>query len=97
MQGRNARHRCRPADGQRYGVTTSGQIGTLDPKAGVFTKKADLSEKLKAGIVATVDSNPPPTAYALWAPTAPVFVNVDDGKVTVDGSHRRLFIFSHPV
>jgi hypothetical protein len=34
----------RPADGMLYGVTTDGQVGTLDAKTGVFTTKADLSE-----------------------------------------------------
>ncbi len=48
----------RPADGMLYGVTADGQVGTLDPKTGVFTKKADLSEKLKAGVTATIDFNP---------------------------------------
>lgn len=79
----------RPADGALYGVTADGQVGTLDPKTGVFTKKADLSEKLKAGVVATIDFNPAADRLRLMASDGTSLrANVDDGKVTVDGSHK---------
>jgi len=79
----------RPADGMLYGVTTDGQIGTLDPKTGVFTKKADLSEKLKAGVTATIDFNPAADRLRVMGSDGTSHrVNVDDGKVTVDGSHK---------
>ncbi len=79
----------RPADGQLYGVTANGQVGTLDPKTGVFTKKADLSEKLKAGVVATIDFNPAADRLRVMGSDGTSHrVNVDDGKVTVDGSHK---------
>jgi len=79
----------RPADGALYGVTTDGQVGTLDPKTGVFTKKADLSEKLKAGGVAIIDFNPAADRLRLMSSDGTSHrANVDDGKVTVDGSHK---------
>jgi hypothetical protein len=79
----------RPADGMLYGVTTNGQVGTLDPKTGVFTKKADLSEKLKAGVTATIDFNPAADRLRIMGSDGTSHrVNVDDGKVTVDGSHK---------
>lgn len=79
----------RPADGMLYGVTADGQIGTLDPKTGVFTKKADLSEKLKAGVTATIDFNPAADRLRIMGSDGTSHrVNVDDGKVTVDGSHK---------
>lgn len=79
----------RPADGQLYAVTTTGQVGTIDPKTGVFTKKSDLSEKLKQGVVATIDFNPAADRLRLMASDGTSHrANVDDGKVTVDGSHK---------
>jgi hypothetical protein len=79
----------RPADGQLWGVTVDGQVGTLDPKTGVFTKKADLSDKLKAGNVATIDFNPAADRLRLMSADGTSHrANVDDGKVTVDGSHK---------
>jgi hypothetical protein len=79
----------RPADGQLYGVTTDGQVGTLDPKTGVFTKKADLSEKLKAGVTATIDFNPAADRLRIMGSDGTSLrANVDDGKVVVDGSHK---------
>jgi hypothetical protein len=79
----------RPADGMLYGVTATGQIGTLDPKTGVFTKKSDLSEKLKPGVAATIDFNPAADRLRVMASDGTSHrVNVDDGKVTVDGSHK---------
>jgi outer membrane protein assembly factor BamB len=79
----------RPADGMLYGVSTDGQVGTLDPKTGVFTKKADLSEKLKAGVTATIDFNPAADRLRIMGSDGTSLrANVDDGKVTVDGSHK---------
>lgn len=79
----------RPADGLLWAVTSNGQVGTLDPKTGVFTKKADLSEKLKAGVVATVDFNPAADRLRIMGSDGTSHrVNVEDGKVTVDGSHK---------
>lgn len=79
----------RPADGMLYGVTTDGQVGTLDPKTGEFTKKAELSEKLKAGVTATVDFNPAADRLRIMGSDGTSHrANVDDGKVIVDGSHK---------
>jgi hypothetical protein len=79
----------RPADGMLYGVTSNGQVGTLDPKTGVFTKKADLSEKLKSGVTATIDFNPAADRLRIMGSDGTSHrVNVDDGKVIVDGAHK---------
>jgi len=79
----------RPADGMLYGVTTDGQVGTLNPKTGEFTKKAELSEKLKAGVTATVDFNPAADRLRIMGSDGTSHrANVDDGKVIVDGSHK---------
>lgn len=79
----------RPADGMLYGVTADGQVGTLDPKTGAFTKKSDLSEKLKAGGTPTIDFNPAADRLRLMSSDGTSHrANVDDGKVTVDGSHK---------
>lgn len=79
----------RPADGMLYGVTADGQVGTLDPKTGAFTKKADLSEKLKAGVTPTIDFNPAADRLRIMGSDGTSHrVNVDDGKVIVDGSHK---------
>jgi hypothetical protein len=79
----------RPADGMLYGVTADGQVGTLDPKTGVFTKKSELSEKLKAGVAATIDFNPAADRLRLMNTDGTSHrANVDDGKVTIDGSHK---------
>ncbi len=78
----------RPADGMLYGVTDDGMIVTIDTKTGVSTKKAELSEKVKGGTV-TVDFNPAADRLRIMSSDGTSHrVNVDDGKVTVDGSHK---------
>lgn len=79
----------RPADGMLYGVTDKGWIVTIDIKTGAATQKAELSEKLKGGVVATVDFNPAADRLRIMGSDGTSHrVNVDDGKVTVDGSHK---------
>jgi hypothetical protein len=79
----------RPADGMLYGVTGNGWIVTIDIKTGAATQKAELSEKLKAGVVATVDFNPAADRLRIMGSDGTSHrVNVDDGKVTVDSSHK---------
>lgn len=76
----------RPADGMLYAVTADGGIYTVDAKTGAATMKSKLSETLKAGNTITVDFNP--VADRLRIITSEgvnLRVNVDDGKVTVDG------------
>ena len=51
--------------------------------------KSKLSETLKAGVVATVDFNPVADRLRVMGSDGTSHrVNVDDGKVTVDGSHK---------
>jgi len=77
----------RPADGALYAVTQDGGIYTVDAKTGAATMKSKLSETLKTGVTVTVDFNP--VADRLRIITSEgvnLRVNVDDGKVIVDGA-----------
>ena len=79
----------RPSDGMLYAVAADGGIYTVDAKTGAATMKSKLSETLKAGVTVTVDFNP--VADRLRIITSEgvnLRVNVDDGKATVDGSHK---------
>ncbi|MFL5000529.1 MAG: DUF4394 domain-containing protein [Xanthobacteraceae bacterium] len=79
----------RPADGLLYGVTVDGTIVTIDPQSGQATQKSKLSETLKAGVTATVDFNPVADRLRIMGSDGTSLrVNVDDGKATVDGSHK---------
>ncbi len=79
----------RPADGMLYGVSNDGAIVTIDPKSLQATPKSKLSETLKPGVTATVDFNPVADRMRLMGSDgANLRVNVDDGKATVDGSHK---------
>jgi hypothetical protein len=79
----------RPADGMLYGVTSDGNIVTVDPKTGQATQKSKLSETVKAGVMVTVDFNPVADRLRVMGSDGTSHrVNVDDGKVTVDGSHK---------
>jgi hypothetical protein len=79
----------RPADGMLYGVTPDGQIVTIDVKTLQATPKSKLSETLKAGVTVTVDFNPVADRLRIMGSDGTSLrVNVDDGKATVDGSHK---------
>jgi hypothetical protein len=79
----------RPADGMLYGVTTDGTIVTIDVKTGQATMKSKMSETLKPGVTATVDFNPVADRLrVMGSDGASLRINVDDGKATVDGSHK---------
>src|SRR5262245_28165772 len=79
----------RPADGMLYGVTGDGQIVTIDPKTLQATPKSKLSETLKPGVTVTVDFNPVADRMRIMGSDGTSLrVNVDDGKATVDGSHK---------
>ena len=79
----------RPADGMLYGVSKDGNIVTIDLKSGQTTMKSKLTETLKDGVVATVDFNPAANRLRVMGSDGTSHrINVDDGKVTVDGSHK---------
>jgi hypothetical protein len=79
----------RPADGMIYGVAGDGSIVTIDAKSGQATPKSKLSEMLKPGVTPTVDFNPVADRMrVMGSDGTSLRVNVDDGKVTVDGSHK---------
>ncbi len=79
----------RPSDGMLYGVTADGWIVTIDPKSGQAAQKSKLSESLKPGVVATADFNPVADRLRLMGSDGTSLrVNVEDGKATVDGSHK---------
>ena len=79
----------RPADGMLYAVTADGSIDTIDAKSGQATMKSKLSETLKAGVTVTVDFNPAADRLRMMSSDGTSLrINVDDGKVTVDGSHK---------
>jgi len=78
----------RPADNMLYGVTDDGGVYTIamDGKA---TKKSTLDTMLAKGTVATVDFNPAADRLrVMGADGTNLRANVDDGKVTKDGSHK---------
>jgi hypothetical protein len=79
----------RPADGMLYGVASDGAIVTIDAKTGQATAKSKLSEMLKPGVIATIDFNPVADRLrVMGSDGVSLRVNVDDGKATVDGSHK---------
>jgi len=79
----------RPADGMLYGVVGDGTIVTIDPKTGQATTKSKLSEAFKGSSDVTFDFNPAADRLRLMSSDGTSLrINVDDGKVTVDGSHK---------
>jgi hypothetical protein len=79
----------RPADGMLYGVAADGNIVTIDVKSGQATMKSKLSESWKQGVTTIVDFNPVADRMRLMSSDGmSLRVNVDDGKATVDGSHK---------
>ena len=79
----------RPADGMLYGVAGDGTIWTVDAKTGQATMKSKMSQTLKPGVIATVDFNPVADRLrVMGSDGTSLRVNVDDGMVTVDGSHK---------
>lgn len=79
----------RPADGMLYGVSMDGNVVIIDPKNGQTTMKSKLSEMVKSGGVVTVDWNPAADRLRIMSSDGTSHrVNIDDGKVTVDGPHK---------
>jgi outer membrane protein assembly factor BamB len=77
----------RPSDGKLYGLTADGVIVTVDAKTGKWEKKSQLSEKLPAGAMISVDFNPVADRMRIIASNGmSLRVNVDDGKAAVDGA-----------
>lgn len=78
----------RPADGMLYGLVADGTLYTIaaDGKA---TMKSKLDTMLKPGGKVTVDFNPVADRLRVMSSDGTSLrVNVDDGKVTTDGSHK---------
>lgn len=76
----------RPADGMLYGVTGTGTVYTIamDGKASM---KSKLETMLPAGVMATIDFNPAADRLrVIGSDGTSLRANVDDGKVTKDGS-----------
>jgi WD40 repeat protein len=79
----------RPADNMLYAVGADGGIYTVDLATGKATMKSKLEKTLAAGTWATVDFNPVADRMRLMSNDGTnLRVNVDDGKVTTDGSHK---------
>lgn len=79
----------RPADGALYGVTASGVVVKIDPATVAVTPKATLTETLADGVTATVDFNPAADKLRVMGSDGTSHrVDVDSGKVVVDGSHK---------
>lgn len=82
----------RPADGMLYAVGAEGGIYTVDLASGKATMKSKLDKTgetnwAKASV--TMDFNPVADRLRLMSNDGTnLRVNVDDGKVTVDGSHK---------
>jgi hypothetical protein len=79
----------RPADGMLYGITSDGNVFTIDVRTGQATKKSKLTEAWKRTSATTFDFNPVADRLRLMsAESVNLRINVDDGKVIVDGSHK---------
>jgi Domain of unknown function (DUF4394) len=79
----------RPADGMLYGVTSDGNIVTIDVASGKATVKSKLSEPWTRSTATTFDFNPAADRLRLMSSEGVSWrINVDDGKVIVDGSHK---------
>jgi Domain of unknown function (DUF4394) len=88
------------AAGWIIGLVDGKSIVTIDPasrkvaskvdvKTGQATMKSKMSEALKSGVTATVDFNPVADRLrVMGSDGTSLRVNVDDGKATVDGSHK---------
>jgi hypothetical protein len=79
----------RPVDGMLYGIAGDGSIVTIDPKSGQTAMKSKLGETWKSGVTTTFDFNPAADRLRLMGSDGTSLrINVDDGKTTVDGSHK---------
>jgi hypothetical protein len=86
IAGRIAGIDVRPADGMLYALSTDGTIYTVDT-AGKATMKSKMDKVLSASTMATVDFNPAADRLRVMGADGTNYrVNVDDGKVVVDGT-----------
>lgn len=89
MPGKVLGFDVRPADNMLYAVGSDGGIYTVDLASGKATMKSKLEKTLADGSWATVDFNPVADRLRLMSHDGTnLRVNVDDGKVTTDGSHK---------
>lgn len=87
MSGKVAGIDVRPADGKLYALAADGGVYTVDLATGKATMKSKLDTMLKPGTAATVDFNPVADRLrVMGADGMNLRANVDDGKVTVDGT-----------
>lgn len=87
ISGRLAGIDVRPADGMLYGVTDDGTVVTIDQKSGKATMKSKLEMMIPPGVHATIDFNPAADRLRLIGSDGmSLRANVDDGKVTQDGT-----------
>jgi hypothetical protein len=85
INGKIAGIDVRPADGMLYALTADGTIYTVDT-AGKATMKSKMDTVLSSSAMATVDFNPVADRLrVIGSDGTNLRVNVDDGKVTVDG------------
>lgn len=79
----------RPADGMLYGVTSDGNVVAIDIRSGQATIKSKLMESWNRSAATTFDFNPVADRLRLMSAEGVSWrINVDDGKVIVDGSHK---------
>ena len=79
----------RPADGMLYGIAADGNIVTIDAKSGKATMKSKLGEAWEKGVTTSFDFNPAADRLRLMSSKGISYrINVDDGMVTKDGSHK---------
>ncbi|TYC51224.1 DUF4394 domain-containing protein [Rhodobacterales bacterium] len=78
----------RPATGQLIGVTEAQEIVEIDPKTGAATviSKMDTMLPLQDGMPVIVDFNPKADKLRFMTGTTNHRVDIESGKVTVDGS-----------
>ena len=77
----------RPSDSMLYAVTADGGVYTVDIATGKATMKSKLEKTLNPGTSATIDFNPVADRLRMIGSDGMnLRANVDDGKVTVDGS-----------
>jgi hypothetical protein len=79
----------RPADGLLYGLTSDSNIVTIDVASGKATVKSKLSQPWMRTAATIFDFNPAADRLRLMSSEGVSWrINVDDGKVIVDGSHK---------
>jgi outer membrane protein assembly factor BamB len=77
----------RPADGMLYALAEDGGVYTVDASTGKATMKSKLETMLKPGTWGSVDFNPVADRLrVIGNDGVSLRANVDDGKVTTDGS-----------